>query len=106
MENAEAPKRRGWPNWSTIRKVQIIGASVGALFTIGVTVYFDVSPEFLGFSSYLYFLTSAPLFLLVGKGCEWPTVVIECLVVIINLILGFLVGTFIGWLIQKFKAKN
>jgi hypothetical protein len=30
----------------------------------------------------------------------------ECVAVIINSILGFLVGTFIGWLIQKLKTKS
>jgi len=105
MENSEKPKRCGW---SIVRKAQVIGALVGGLFTIGAAFYCAlIPPEHLfDFSDSLLFLITAPIFLLVSRDAGGPMVVFECFAVIVNSFLCFLAGTFIGWLIQKFKTNN
>jgi hypothetical protein len=112
MENPEASKRRGW---SIIRKAQIIGILVAVLFTVGTQIFYFLNPPqtILDLSVALLLLSALPATLIsskvLGQHVDLLTYGLPKFLAItltVNLILGFVVGTFIGWLIQKLKTKS
>jgi hypothetical protein len=112
MENSENPKRCGW---SIVRKAQIVGTLIGLVFTIALAITpaggHQGYPDFAGFLMILFLMPTCIIF---HKDLHWFSndytggILTQplCLAVITNAILGFLIGTFFGWLIQKLKRKN
>lgn len=114
MENRRILKRRGW---SIVRKAQIIGATVGALISIGVILFAssDEHPDIFDLAVGLLILISLPLGLICRtfrvsltqlSGPGWREYLFAVLVIVTNAFILFLVGTCIGWLIEKVKNKR
>jgi hypothetical protein len=100
------------------RKASVIGASIGALFTIGVYLWAVMIPSktLFNFSGYVILQTLEPTVLIAkafGKNMHWfandstggPAIFPAFLVVITNSILGFVFGAIIGKLI-KFRNNK
>lgn len=114
MEDRRILKRRGW---SIVRKAQIIGAAMGALISVGVILFAttDKSSDFFDPATILVILILSPL----DRICRtfgmsltplnapgWRECLLATLVVITNAFICFLVGTCIGWLVEKSKPKQ
>ena len=111
-ENPEAPKWRGWP---ILQRAQLIGAISGVLLTGGAYVIYLLNPpeSMLAPSFSVLLLSGFPATLIISKISGHPQDLLingipEFLAIafLVNVILGFLFGTLIGWLIQKLKTKN
>ncbi len=108
----ETPPKRGW---SIVFKAQFIGGLIGALPTIGLLLYCTiVRPGLWGFSGLFMQFLMIPVILIIklfGLTAHWfvddrtgnfaffPA----CILVLTNLIVGFLMGSLIGVLIQRRK---
>jgi predicted cobalt transporter CbtA len=114
MENRTTLKRRGW---SIVRKAQIIGASVGASISIGVIVFANSYEhlELFDIAAILLILIVFPFNLICHtfganlqsfSGSGWRECFFAVLVVITNAFILLLVGTFVGWLVDKQKNKQ
>ena len=114
MENPEAPKRRGW---SIVRKAQIIGALIGAIGTTTFNLIGDIvhDPHDFSWAGIILIFIDLPTWLILklfgqesllspdqGRGVILPYFLLG----LVNALLLFFVGTFIGLLIQKLKRKN
>jgi hypothetical protein len=117
MEKPETPKQRGW---SILRKAQFIGFLFGGLWTIAIhklVLIFGIEGE----NNILQLMTAEwfSMFRLadwVSNVFGWPCGYGDmyslmpwkfvCLAALTNAILFFIIGTFIGWLIQKLKTKS
>ena len=120
MENPEAPKRRGW---SIVRKAQIIGAVTGALLTVAILIFnadaTSANPENYGPVILLGLVSfpSLPLLALCKMlGLKFlfdnnhnegeASMSLDCLLVAVNAISYFVIGTIIGLSIRSFKNKK
>jgi len=111
-KNPDIQNKRGW---SIVRKAQVIGALVGALWTIMINFIppggHEGYPDFVGM---LLILTLMPTCKILRVQLNWFTnyktdgTDIEhlCVAVIINLILGMLVGTFVGYIMKLKKGSR
>jgi hypothetical protein len=114
LNNPESKKKRGWSNWSVVRKAQIIGASIGALLTIGILILdaMIVPSIFSNFGALSLIIELPAIFMakafhlpqdwFVSDSTTGASYLLTCLTVFNNGILGFLLGGFIGWV----KSKN
>ncbi|MGA2787485.1 MAG: hypothetical protein ABSF60_08150 [Verrucomicrobiota bacterium] len=109
--------------WSTLRKIQIIGTLAGALLTTVILIILsfhthtgpiDAEADWMDIESALAILLTLPAVQLCQTlGCplqptgRWPsTLVLYSLVIVTNSFCCFLVGTIVGWLVQKRKGKR
>ena len=111
--NPEPSKKRGW---SIVRKAQIMGALVCGIFTAGIVIYCRSNhPDFMDIGGLISFFTMLPamaasklfgISLLKDNNAGELTIFSSHVIVIINSILGFLIGDIVGRLIKLFKNNG
>ena len=115
MENPGILNQRGW---SLVRKAQVIGASVGALITIGLPLILAAYAAYDGDGGWfsMLLLWSCAIVLWPASeisdlyGWTWeipigqaPSLLQMSLAILTNTLLLFLTGTLSGWIVSKFK---
>lgn len=115
--NQETPRKRAWSSWSCVRRSQIFGAVVGMLLTIGIIVLCTlIRPNLYSILGFLGDAIMAPsiwIARMFGLSSHWfvndktggPAVFPLCIMIIINAMLGFLLGTLVGVLKKCNNAK-
>lgn len=118
--NPETQNKRGW---SVVRKAQVIGILTGVVITVGVIAYDTATaPHEPVDAAMLLSLVSLGPTALIGKALGLTlhlykdngeggsgnqlSLAVVCLVMVVNSLLYFAIGTFIGWIFEKEGSKK